>query len=201
MAKTGGARWAEGSAASLETISAKTSRVHVRDAYSQSNLLLHLEALSVGGHQSDGTVVSHLAVFSKSVDLAGAGGFAGGALLGEKARLKKHARDAGVRHAGGSWTCGGARASMSRCTDDLRTLRAGRRRPPPWKNILTDNRGFPAHPRDRCAVRATDQGVSPSVESETKKVLERTLKGGFLVSSRCFRGFRSRVALMKKFAM
>ena len=69
-----GARWEEGSAASLETISAETSsQVHVRDAYSQSNLLLHLEALSVGGHQSDGPVVSHLAVFSKYVDLGRVG--------------------------------------------------------------------------------------------------------------------------------
>jgi hypothetical protein len=65
-----GPRWAGGSAGSLETISAETSRVHVCDEYSQSHLLLHLEALSVGGHQGDGTVVvSHLAVFSKSVDL------------------------------------------------------------------------------------------------------------------------------------
>ena len=68
-----GARWAEESAGSLETISAKTSRAHVRDVYSQSNLLLHLEVLSVGGHQSDGTVLSHLAVFSKSVDLGRVG--------------------------------------------------------------------------------------------------------------------------------
>ena len=44
--------------------------MHVRDAYSHSHLFLDLEALSVGGHQGDGTVVvSHLAVFSKSVDL------------------------------------------------------------------------------------------------------------------------------------
>ena len=48
--------------------------VHVRDAYSHSHLFLDLEALSVGGHQGDGTVVvSHLAVFSKSVDLGRTG--------------------------------------------------------------------------------------------------------------------------------
>lgn len=79
-----GPRWAGGSAGSLETISAETSRVHVCDEYSQSHLLLHLEALSVGGHQGDGSVVSHLAVFSKLWIWGGR--FAGSTPRGESAR-------------------------------------------------------------------------------------------------------------------